>query len=357
MGATDSITLNRILTTAAGWHASDLHFVVGTAPVVRVDGKLVGLDDEPISTPEFIESVVATLLTEPQQQKLKEQKEMVVGFSLNPQVRFKASVVYQRGSLAISLHFIPTKLKRLSELQLPEAVGKFTQISKGLVLLTGPYGSGRTTTMNAIINEINQSRTANIITIEQPIEYQFVNDKSIIEQREVGRDALSAEQAIMSASREDVDVIVVSEVTSREAISAMLEAAEASRLVISTMSTDSVMATIEKLLNFFPADESSKVRIQLAGVLAGIVSQRLLPKVGGGQVAVAEVMIPSPPTRAVLRDGAMAQLGNVMQTSREPGTVSFDRSLAQMAKDGIISNDDALANSQDKAVLKSLIHN
>ncbi len=354
MGSTDSITLNRILTTAAGWHASDLHFVVGTSPVVRVDGKLVTLDDEPMCSADFLDAVAATLLTDAQRQQLQQQKEVVVAFSLNPQIRFKVSAVYQRGSLAISLHFIPTTVKRLKDLGLPEAVTKFTQLTKGLVLITGPYGSGRTTTMNAIINEINQHRTVNIVTIEQPVEFQFVNDKSIIEQREVGRDALTAEQAIMAASREDVDVIVVSEASNQNVIAAMLEAAEASRLVISTMNTDSVLATVEKILNSFPSDEEAKIRGQLSAVLAGVVSQRLLPKMGGGVVAVAEVMMPSPPTRAVIRDGALTQLGNVLQTSREPGTVSFDRSLAQLVQDGIISPDDALENAQDRSVIQAL---
>lgn len=353
MGTTDSITLNRILTTAAGWHASDLHLVVGNPPVLRVDGKLVNLDTETTCGPEFIDSVTATLLTEEQRQRLTEQKEVTVAFSLNPQVRFKVSAVYQRGSLAISLHFIPTNLKRLVDLGLPESVQQFASLTKGLVLITGSYGSGRTTTLNALVNEINQHRAANIITIEQPIEFQFVNDKSIIEQREVGRDALSAEQAIITASREDVDVIVVSEATNPAVIAAMLEAAEASRLVISTMNTDSVLATIEKIMNSFPGDEAGKIRGQLAAVLAGIVSQRLLPKVGGGQVAVAEVMVPSGPIRAVMRDGALVQLGNVIQTSRQPGTISFDRRLAQLVKDGMISSEDAAANAQDPSALQT----
>lgn len=352
MGATDSITLNRILTTAAGWHASDLHFVVGSAPVLRVDGKLVTLDDEQICTPEFLEAVSTTLLTEDQRRGLLEKKEVAVGFSLNQQIRFKVSAVYQRGSLAITLHFIPTVVKKIEELGLPEGVMQFTTMTKGLVLITGPYGSGRTTTLNAIVNHINQHRAANIVTIEQPIEFQFINDKSIIEQREVGRDALTAEQAITTASREDVDVIVVSEANSPAVIAAMLEAAEASRLVLSTMSTDSVLATIEKILNSFPAEDVGKIRTQLSAVLAGVVSQRLLPKVGGGQVVVAEVMLPTSPIRSVMRDGALTQLANVIQTSRGSGSVSFDRVLAQLVKDGMISTEDATLNALDPSSLR-----
>lgn len=352
MGATDSITLNRILTTAAGWHASDLHFVVGSAPVLRVDGRLVAMDGEQIATPEFLDSVAATLLTDEQRKTLQDKKEVVIGYSLNQQIRFKVSAVFQRGSLAITLHFIPATTKNIEELGLPESIVQFTSMSKGLVFITGPYGSGRTTTLNAIISHINQHRSVNIVTIEQPIEFQFINDKSIIEQREVGRDALTPEQAIITASREDVDVIVAAEANSPAVIAALLEAAEASRLVLTTMSTDSVLATIEKILNSFAASDVPKIRTQLSAVLAGIVSQRLLPKVGGGLAVAAEVMIPTAPIRSVLRDGALSQLANVIQTSRGAGSISLDRALTKLVKDGMISQEDAEQNALDPSSLK-----
>ncbi|MBI2984287.1 MAG: Flp pilus assembly complex ATPase component TadA [Candidatus Kerfeldbacteria bacterium] len=355
MGATDTIILNRILTTAAGLRASDLHFLIGSSPILRVEGRLTPLNDEPPVSADFMESIIATFLSETQRQHLTQNKEIVVGHSLNPQVRFKVSAFYQRGSLTVTLHFISAELKRVKDLGLPEAVAGFVRLTKGLVLITGPYGAGRTTTMNAIINDINESRTVNLVTIEQPIEHLFVNNQSIIEQREVGRDALSYEQAIRTASREDVDVIVVSESEGQEVLAAMLDAAEASRLVISTMNTDSVLGTIEKILNSFPADEVPKARVQLSNVLSGIISQRLLPKVGGGVVAVAEVMIPTGPVRAVIRDGAMVQLNNVLQTSRQPGMVSLDRSLAQLVRDGIIVVEDALIHAQDPNQLKAMV--
>lgn len=354
MGATDSITLNRILTSAAGLGASDLHFLIGSPPIGRIDGRLREFEDEAIISAEFMEAILATFLTDEQRQSLDQKKELVVGYSLNPQVRFKVSAFYQRGSLALTLHFISSQLKRVKDLGLPEAVAGFTKLTKGLVLITGPYGSGRTTTMNAIINELNETRTVNIVTIEQPIEHMFVNNHSIIEQREVGRDALSTEQAIRTAAREDVDVIVVSEAEGRDVLAAMLDAAEASRLVISTMNTDSVLGTVEKILNSFPASEGSKARAQLSNVLAGIVSQRLLPRVGGGQVVVAEVMIPLAPVRAVIRDGALVQLANVLQTSRQPGLVSMDRALAQLVRDNVVLLEDAAVNAQDPTQFRTL---
>lgn len=354
MGATDTITLNRILTTAAGWHASDLHFVVGSQPIVRVDGKLTALGDEQIISQDFIEMVAGTFLSESQRQQLLTAKEVTSAYSLNPQVRFKVMAFYQRGSLAISLHFIPTRLPRLTELGLPPEVEKFAALTRGLVLITGPYGSGRTTTMNAIVNEINERRAVNIVIVEQPIEYLFVNNQSMIEQREVGRDALSAEQAIIAASKEDVEVVVVSEAGGASVLGAMLDAAEASRLVISTTNTDSVLSTIEKIINSFPADAMPKVRVQLANVLAGIISQRLLPKANGGQVLLAEIMIPTPPVRAVIRDGALVQLANTLQTSREPGMVSLDRGLAALVQNGTVKLEDALLHATDQNVLRSM---
>ncbi len=353
MGATDTITLNRILSTVASWGASDLHFIIGSVPILRVDGRLVTLDDEPPVTPDFMEAIVAILFTEEQRTVLNTNKEITVAFSFNPQIRFKVSAYYQRGDLAVTLHFIGTTLKRIAELGLPEVAGRIAGLPHGLVLVTGPYGSGRTTTMNAIINDINQNRSANIITIEQPIEHLFINNKSIIEQREVGRDALSVAQALTTASREDVDVIVVSEAAGREVIGGMLDAAESSRLVISTMNTDSVLSTIEKIINAFPADEVPKVRVQLANVLAAIISQRLLPKVGGGLVPVAEVVMPTPPIRAVIRDGSLVQLQNVLQTSRDAATISLDQSLAQLVRDGTILLDDALIHAKDPTYVRN----
>lgn len=353
MGTTDSITLNRILTTAAGWHASDVHFVVGNQPTVRIDGKLQVLPDEQIVTPDFIAAVVKTVLTEPQQQQLVAQKEVMTAFSLNPQARFKVTAIYQRGSIAISLHGIPTAVPRLEELNLPSAVIGIPKLTKGLVLVTGPYGSGKTTTLNAIVNAINETRATTIVTIENPIEYLFINNKSLIEQREIGRDAMSPEQAIIAASREDIDVIVVSEVSNPSVIAACLDAAEAGRLVLTTMSIDSVVGTIDKILNSFPASDVGKIRTQLAGVLAGIVSQRLLPRIGGGQVAVADVMIPSGPVRAVIRDGALFQLANVLQTSREGGGKSLDRMLAELVNSGTISMEDAMRNAIDPVAFRS----
>ncbi len=354
MPTSESIVIQRILTSAAEYRASDLHLTVGNPPILRVDGKLVALEQEPVITPEFMDVLVEMFLTKDQREMLNRDREIVVAFALENRIRFKVSMFYQRGFLGASLRLIPKEIKPLSELGLPSVVQGFTRLTKGLVLVTGPFGSGRTSTLAALVNEINKTRTAHIVTIEKPIEYLYLNDKSFIEQREVGRDTRSVEQALETASREDVDVIMVSEMEDPPVIQAVLTAAESSRLVISTMNTDSVMKTVEKIINSSPPEYEVKTRTQLAGTLEGIVSQRLLPRVGGGRILVAEVMVPSSPMRSIIRDGALYQLQSMLQTSRGEGTISLDRALAELVKTGEILIDDALAHAVDPNNLKML---
>lgn len=352
MGATDSITLQRILTTAAELHASDLHLVVGTQPTVRVDGRLATVDGQAIITPDFLETVIAGLLNDQQRQALTANKEIITSVSFNAQLRFKLSIFYQRGSLAISFHFITNAIRSLKELGLPEAIRSLTGLTKGLVIFSGPYGSGKSTTLRAFVNEVNNSRAAHVVTVEQPIEFLYVNNLSIIEQREVGHDALSFEQAIISASREDVDVIVISEASTAAVVSAALEAAAASRLVITTMPADTVLATIEQVISSAPSSDAMKIRTQLSNALAAIICQRLIPKVGGGLVMVPDILLPTAPVRAVMRDGALVQLQNVIQTSRQQGIESFDRRLLELAENGTIAKEEAQRQALDPNTLR-----
>lgn len=350
-----AIAIERILTTAAEYRASDLHLSPGNPPILRVDGKLLALEGEQMMTPDFVAQTASLFLDAEQQKTLEREKELIVAASLKGKLRFKMSLFHQKGSLAASLRFIPSQIRSVRELGLPTAVEQFTALSKGLVLITGPFGSGRTATLAALVQTINLGRAAHIVTIEKPIEFLYVNNRSIIEQREVGRDTVSFAQALLTASREDVDVIVVSEMEDPEVVRAVLAAAQSSRLVISTMNTDSVLKTIETILYSFPQDEQEKVRLQLSETLEGIVSQRLLPRVGGGRVVVAEILTPTPPVRSVIRDGALFQLNTILQTSREAGMASLDRSLAELVKTGEILMDDALAVSVDRTNLKMMV--
>lgn len=348
------IAIERIVGAAGEYGASDVHLTVGNPPILRVDGKLMMLDQENIVTPDFTEEVKKMILTEEQQKELLANRDVTIAYTMPNRTRFKVDAYFQRGALSISFRSIGKKIRTIEELGLPPQLKAFAQLEKGLVLVTGPFGSGRTATMAALVQEINRTRAEHVVTIEKPIEYLYMNTKSIIEQREVGIDAVSVDQAINTAAREDVDVIVVSEMETREEIDAALQAAESSHLVLSTMNTDSVLRTIEKVINAFPQDEHQKVRMELSATLQGIVSQRLLPKVGGGRVAAVEVMIPTDSLRAVIRDGALVQLPNLLQTSREAGSIPMDVALAELVRSGTVLKEDAMAHTSDKRNLKTL---
>lgn len=350
----DTIVIDRVLTRVAEYKASDVHLTAGNPPILRVDGKLVPLGDEGIITPDFLERFSELLLNDEQRQELAEKKELVIATTWQKRARYKVSFFHQRGALSASLRLIAPQIRSLSELGLPRIVEQLAQLEKGLVLITGPFGSGRTGTAAGLIDAINQTRAEHIITIEKPIEQIFVNNRSVIEQREVGRDTLSFVQAINTASREDVDVIFVSEMEEPDVIEAVLGAAESSHLIISTMNTDSIVRTVEKILTSFPEEQALRIRVQLAATLQAVVSQRLLPRVGGGRIVVAEVMVPTAPIRAVIRDGQLYQLTNLLQTSREAGMISLDRSLAELVRTGEILVDDALAHAVDRNNLKML---
>lgn len=354
MPAADQLTLQRILGTVAERNASDLHLTVGSPPVMRIDTKLIPMAEEPVVSSQFIERVVDLILTEEQKAELAAKREVVIAYDFTRNTRFRVDVFYQKGLLAATLRFIGGTVKPLKELGLPPIVEAFTKLVQGIVIVSGPFGSGRTTTLAALVNAINRTRAEYILTIEKPIEYVFVNDKSIVEQREVGRDTPSFEQALASVTDEDVNVVVASEIGSADVVRSILTVAESGRLVLATIGTDSVLRTLEKLVKFFPESEQEQVRLQLASNLQGIICQRLLPQVGGGQVAAAEILVATPPVRAVIKDGMFHQTTNIIQTSREEGMISLDRSLVELIKRGSVGLQDALRYASDKQVVRQL---
>lgn len=344
----EQIEINRILTAVAEYNASDLHLSVGNVPTVRVDGELVALRDEQVITPDFMKKLSMFLLNDQQRNVLEKEKEIVFSYNFQNRIRFKVDIFYQEGYLSASLRLIPSVIKTLKELGLPPAVEKFHQLKKGLVIVCGPFGSGRTFTVTALIDEINNTRKEHILTVEKPIEFIFNDNQSIVEQREVGRDTNSFEQALKSAFRGDIDVILVGEMKTKEVIKGALDLAEGGRLVYAAMETDSSIKTIERIINSFESEAKNQVRVQLAEVLEGIVVQRLVPRVGGGRILVTEVLIPNPAVRSIIREGNIYQINNVLQTSREEGMISLDRSLAELVKTGEILIDYALQYAVDK---------
>lgn len=318
-----------------------------------MDGALVTLTDEPFVTPDLIDAVIKTVLTPAQRTQLEQDRELTVAYAHENRARFKVTAYYQKGFAALALRLIPSQPLSAAELSLPPVVDAFAQLVRGLIIVVGPFGSGRTSTVAAILQAINERRAAHIVTVERPIEYLFLNNKSVIEQREVGTDTKSFVQALATANREDVDVVAVSELDDPATVRAALEVVEAGRLVIGTMTAESTVQAVERILLSFPPTELPVVRRALAEHLAGILAVRLLPRVGGGRVPAVEVMVPNEAMRSVIRDGALYQLGNILHTAREEGTIPLDRALAQRVKSGEVLLEDAVEYAQDRSALRA----
>lgn len=338
----------RILTSVAELKATDLHLTVGNPPILRVEGRLKPLNDEQLMTPEVLAALVDGLLNDEQKAQLQKHKDVTLSYTFQDRIRFRMNVYYQKGFPSISLRFIPDQIPDLESLGLPSAVSDFTKLQKGLVLLVGPFGSGKTTTIASILQKINVERGAHIVTVENPIEYIFVNNQSIVEQREVGRDAESMLSALELADREDVDIIFVSGMKTPEVIQKTIELSASDRLIFASYSADSIVHGFENIIASYPLEKRARAQRMLSEVIQGVLGQRLIPRVGGGLVVVPELLIPTTPARALIREGAFSQLTTIMQTSRDQGMVSLDTVLSDYVKNGVVSPEDALAYASDK---------
>ena len=306
--------MKKLLDLAIERKASDLHLTVGVPPVLRVDGRLSTVPGEGSLNSESVTRLVQSFMTEEQLARLKTQKELDFSFGYQT-TRFRTNTYFQKGNFAASLRFIPKLIKGLSELGLPPILEKFTAPSQGFLIITGPTGHGKSTTLAALVERINESRSEHIVTIEDPIEYVFDHKKSIISQREVGSDTNSFARALRSSLREDPNVILVGEMRDLETIDAALTLAETGHLVFTTLHTNSAAQTADRIIDVFPPHQQQQVRMQLANVLLGVVSQRLLPKTAGGRTVACEIMVANSAVRATIREGKTHQLPNIIQTS------------------------------------------
>lgn len=354
METQEKLTIERILSTAIEYKATDLHFSVSDPPILRIDDKLQPLDKEVVITPQFMENFILDFLelTDYQKKLLEEERELVMAYSFHNRARFRINIFYQKSYLTASLRVIGINILPLNKLGLPPVIERFTMLEKGLVVISGPYGSGKTTTLAALINHINQVKREYILTIEKPIEYMFTNKKSIIEQREVGTDTPSFERALKSVTQEDVDILAISNLPTRDTIKYVLDIAESGKVVFATLETDTVIKTISKIIGFFPQAEQNRIRTQLANNIEGIICQRLLPRVGGGRIIAADIVIPNAPIRSTIKEGVLQQINNIIQTSREEGMVLLDRSLVQLVKTGEVLLEDALKYANDPEQLR-----
>lgn len=319
--------------------ASDLHLQVGLPPMLRVDGSLVAVGGADVLTDESIEALVFAILDEDQKQILLKDKEFDFSFAFGDLGRFRVNAFHERGNLAAALRLITNDILTVEQLGLPPIVSKFTEYPRGLVLVTGPTGSGKSTTLAAMINKINTERAEHIITIEDPIEYTHKSKRSVIVQREVHYDTYSYSAALRSALREDPDVVLIGEMRDLETIASAITIAETGHLVFATLHTNSAAQSIDRMIDVFPPHQQPQIRSQLSNILMAVVSQRLIPAVGGGRIAAAEVLVATPAVRNIIREGKTHQLEAVIQTGSEFGMQSMDKTLVNLVHNGQITYD------------------
>lgn len=340
--------VKNLLRLAAQQGASDLHLTVGRYPTFRVDGKLFPFTEDAVLTPAMAVEMSDAILTEEKKKILVEEGQVDFSYNFEDKVRFRVNAFYQQGYVSVAFRLISNKIRTLEELNMPETLYDFTKFSQGLVLVVGPTGHGKSTTLAALINEINTTQEKHIITIEDPIEYVYQQDRCIIEQREIFQDSKSFQSALKAVFREDADIVLLGEMRDLDTISTTLTAAETGHLIFATLHTNDSAQTIDRIVDVFPAHQQSQVRAQLANVLVAVVSQRLLPKVDGeGRAPAVEIMIKNSAIENLIRENKPYQIDNVIETSLEHGMVTIDKSLTDLVKKGIVSVDAAKIHAKD----------
>jgi twitching motility protein PilT len=333
------MTIHDLLQKTISAKASDLHLTVGSPPMLRIAGKLSPISETKPLDAKQSEELIFALLNEEQTGRLQNEREIDLSLSFGDVARFRINAFYQKGYLTAALRLIPFEIPTIEELNLPKILYDFCKLPQGFVLITGPAGQGKSTTLAAMINEINETREVHVITIEDPIEYVFESKRALIVQREMYLDTLSWQTALRSALREDPDVVLVGEMRDFETMAAAMTIAETGHLVFATLHTNSAAQTVNRIIDVFPENQQQQVRAQLAASLEGAVSQRLLPAIGGGRLPACEVLLATPAVRAVIREGKTHQIDNTIATSYEVGMVSLNRALAELVKNGKVSLD------------------
>ncbi len=347
--------LKNLLIATAKQNASDLHLAVGRRPTLRIDGALVPLEQEPVLTPEAAEGLAFAMLRPEDKEKLDRDKQVDFAYSFEDKARFRVNVYRQRGYLAAALRLIPAQIRTVEELALPPILHDFAKLSQGFILVVGPAGHGKSTTLAAVLDEINHTRADHIITVEDPIEYLFTQDRGIISQREVGNDVPTFNDGLRTILRQDPDVIMVGEMRDANSIATAMTAAETGHLVFSTLHTNSASQTIDRVIDSFPAEQQGQVISQLASTLVAIVSIRLLPRLSGGRIPAMEIMIVNPAIRNLIRERKVYQIDLVIETSLQEGMISLNRSMANLVKNKEASLENAELYSLNPAELRILL--
>ncbi len=339
------IQIKKLLNIAIGRDASDLHISVGHKPILRITRRLIKLEKEQIIAPKNSEGMAFALMSTKQKEKFLREKEMDFAYNFGNIARFRVNVFFQRRTISIAFRLIPSEIRTIEELNLPPILHQFTEAKQGFVLITGASSQGKSTTLACLINEINNNREDHIITIENPIEYVFKDNKSIVDQREVYQDTLSFSRALRSTLREDPDVIMVGEMRDLETIATAITAAETGHLVFATLHTNSASQTINRIVDVFPSFQQNQIRAQLTGSLLGIVSQRLVPQIEEGFIPACEIMLASPAVNNLIRENKIHEIPSVIGTSRKDGMISLNQSLYDFVMNGKISKEMAIKYS------------
>lgn len=329
--------LDELIRTAAENGASDLHISPGHHPTIRVDGRLIQAAGQLILDRETTEGLILELAGPDRRDRFLSEKELDFSYELNQNLRFRVNTYHTRGGMAASLRLIPSEIRSVEELKLPPIIKIFSRLSQGFVLVVGPNGHGKSTTLAALVDLINRERAEKIVTIEDPIEYIFTPNKSIIDQREIYKDTFSFHKALRSTFRQNVNVIMVGEMRDYETMSAAVTAAETGHLVFASLHTNSASQTIERIIDSFPPNQQDQIRSQLANTISGIISQRLIQRIKGGLIPAVEIMIATTAVRTLIRDNRPRQLDLVIETSQDIGMIPLDRSLADLVRKKEIS--------------------
>lgn len=348
-------TIYQLLQLTIERNASDLHLLTGSPPTLRINGDLVAVQSVEPLTQKSIEELLFPLLNDTQKKILFDTWELDMGIEYENKARFRVNAYRQRNSWAVAFRLIPRKIRTLEETGLPGVIAKLTEIKQGLVLVTGPTGHGKSTTLATLTNTINLNRSAHIVTVEDPIEYVYPPGKSLISQRELNIDTKSWGNALKSALREDPDVVLIGEMRDLETISAALTIAETGHLVFATLHTNSAAQSIDRIIDVFPSDQQSQIRLQLASVLEAIISQRLIPTIEPGRTLAYEILFANSAVRAQIREDKTYMLDNLIQTSAESGMVSLESCLATLVREGRITSDVAVNYAARPDVLNKLL--
>ncbi len=341
------VSIQEVLTTAKVAGASDVHFTVGIPPRMRVNGDLIGMEYDRLLPPDT-KALAEEIMNDAQKAKFEEKGEYDMSYSIPNLGRYRVNVYRQRGSIAMAFRLVGTSVPSPEVLGIPASIIDLYQRKRGLVLVTGPTGSGKSTTLASIIDKVNKCRDAHVITLEDPIEYLHQHNLSMVNQREIGIDSHSYADALRAALREDPDVILVGEMRDLETISVAITAAETGHLVLSTLHTIGAASTVDRVIDVFPPHQQQQIRIQLSNVLEAVISQQLIPTVDGkGRVAAFEVMHANHAVRNLIREGKSHQLTSVMQTNRKLGMITMDEAISQLYYQNRISREDAIEFAQD----------